>query len=152
MTATPPPRHLPERLPEPGELVQVRTPHWLVEEVTPPPVPGESARVRLACADDTGLGKTIEAGLVARELLLLDDMVLTAFFVQALVFLSLAGCGLRRDPRAALGAQHPTRCRGGARRHGDDSTEEAASLVAPSVVARPACFTRSRGAPALGGA
>ncbi len=51
---------LPERLPEPGELVRVRSRHWLVEEVAPPPAPDHSARVRLACADDDAQGRTIE--------------------------------------------------------------------------------------------
>ena len=43
---------LPERAPEAGELVQVRSRRWLVEEVSEPPAPGESSVVRLACADD----------------------------------------------------------------------------------------------------
>ena len=60
MNPTSSPQHLPERLPEPGELVQVRSRHWLVEEVSLPPVPGQSARVRLACADDDAQGRTIE--------------------------------------------------------------------------------------------
>ena len=64
------PSTLPERTPRVGELVHVRSRQWLVEEVVDPPAPGESARVRLFIADDTGLGKTIEAGLIARELLL----------------------------------------------------------------------------------
>ena len=53
-------RHLPERDPEPGELVQVRTRRWLVDEVAPPPEPGHSARVRLACADDDAQGRVLE--------------------------------------------------------------------------------------------
>ena len=53
-------RHLPERDPEPGELVQVRTRRWLVEEVAAPPRPGHSARVRLACADDDAQGRALE--------------------------------------------------------------------------------------------
>ena len=60
MNPTSSPKRLPERLPEPGELVQVRSRHWLVEEVSLPPVPGQSARVRLACADDDAQGRTIE--------------------------------------------------------------------------------------------
>ena len=54
------PRHLPRRDPEPGELVQVRTRRWLVEETVPAPEPGHSARVRLACADDDAQGRTLE--------------------------------------------------------------------------------------------
>ena len=53
-------RHLPERDPQPGELVQVRTRRWLVDEVVPPPEPGHSARVRLACADDDAQGRVLE--------------------------------------------------------------------------------------------
>ena len=49
---------LPERLPESGELVQVRSRRWLVEEVDaadgPPPV------VRLACAEDDAQGEQLE--------------------------------------------------------------------------------------------
>ena len=60
MNATSSPRFLPERLPEPGELVRVRSRHWLVEEVAPAPAPEQSARVRLACADDDAQGRTIE--------------------------------------------------------------------------------------------
>ena len=60
MTTLPAPGPLPERLPEPGELVQVRSRRWLVEEVVPPPEPGHSARVRLACADDDAQGKTLD--------------------------------------------------------------------------------------------
>ena len=51
---------LPVRLPAIGELVQVRSRRWLVEEVVPPPEPGHSARVRLACADDDAQGQTLE--------------------------------------------------------------------------------------------
>src|SRR5262245_62051258 len=53
-------RALPERLPQPGELVQVRSRRWLVEEVVASPVPGQSALVRLACADDDGQGQVLE--------------------------------------------------------------------------------------------
>src|SRR4051794_36293551 len=49
---------LPERPPEPGELVQVRSRRWLVEEVL------SSGRqcpiVRLACADDDAQGQILE--------------------------------------------------------------------------------------------
>lgn len=51
---------LPERPPTPGELVQVRSRRWLVEEVTAPATPGQTALVRLACADDDAQGETIE--------------------------------------------------------------------------------------------
>ena len=60
MHTTSSPRFLPERLPEPGELVRVRSRHWLVEEVVPPPAPEQSARVRLGCAGDDAQGRTIE--------------------------------------------------------------------------------------------
>ena len=57
MTTT---RLLPERTPTPGELVQVRSRQWLVEEVIPPTTPGQTSLVRLACADDDAQGETIE--------------------------------------------------------------------------------------------
>ena len=41
-------------------MVRVRTRHWLVEEVTPADNPGESSRVRLACADDDAQGQELE--------------------------------------------------------------------------------------------
>ena len=51
---------LPERAPHVGELVHVRSRRWLVEEVVDPPAPGESSRVRLACADDDAQGQSLE--------------------------------------------------------------------------------------------
>ena len=51
---------LPERDPDVGEMVRVRTRRWLVEDVTPAPTPGESPRVRLACADDDAQGQELE--------------------------------------------------------------------------------------------
>ena len=51
---------LPERTPRVGELVHVRSRQWLVEEVVDPPAPGESSRVRLACADDDAQGQSLE--------------------------------------------------------------------------------------------
>jgi len=55
----PTPDLLPTRLPETGELVHVRSRRWLVEEVIPSGVPGEAARVRLACADDDNQGQEL---------------------------------------------------------------------------------------------
>ena len=57
---TAPAATLPERLPEPGELVQVRSRRWLVEEVAAAPAPGQSAVVRLACADDDAQGQALD--------------------------------------------------------------------------------------------
>lgn len=51
---------LPERRPELGELVQIRARRWLVEEVVPPEVPGQSSLVRLACADDDNQGQALD--------------------------------------------------------------------------------------------
>ena len=51
---------LPERAPRVGELVHVRSRRWLVEEIVDPPAPGESSRVRLACADDDAQGQSLE--------------------------------------------------------------------------------------------
>lgn len=53
-------RFLPEHPPKVGDLVHVRSRRWLVEEVTLPPFPGESAIVQLACADDDAQGQTLE--------------------------------------------------------------------------------------------
>ncbi len=50
---------LPERAPEPGELVQVRSRRWLVEEVRPRS-PAQSPLVRLACADDDAQGQALD--------------------------------------------------------------------------------------------
>ena len=50
---------LPERPPEVGELVQVRSRRWLVEEVTPSEIPGASILVTLACADDDAQGQAL---------------------------------------------------------------------------------------------
>jgi len=49
----------PGRVPHVGQLVQVRSRHWLVEEITPPSQPGGSARVSLACADDDNQGQSL---------------------------------------------------------------------------------------------
>jgi len=46
--------------PEVGQLVHVRARTWLVDEVIPPAVPGQSCRVRLSCADDDAQGQTLE--------------------------------------------------------------------------------------------
>lgn len=43
-----------------GDLVQVRSRRWLVEEVIPQEAPGQSAIVRLACADDDAQGQALE--------------------------------------------------------------------------------------------
>jgi superfamily II DNA or RNA helicase len=52
--------HLPESPPQVGQLVQVRSRRWLVEEVVRPPVPGQSSLVRLACADDDAQGQSLD--------------------------------------------------------------------------------------------
>jgi superfamily II DNA or RNA helicase len=49
---------LPERIPEPGELVQVRSRRWLVEQVVQ--ADGTSPVVRLACADDDAQGEALD--------------------------------------------------------------------------------------------
>ena len=59
-TPTTPHPDLPERAPRIGEMVRVRTRRWLVEDVNPAPHPGESPRVRLACADDDAQGQELE--------------------------------------------------------------------------------------------
>ncbi|MDP7386770.1 MAG: hypothetical protein QF593_12150, partial [Nitrospinota bacterium] len=49
-----------EQPPGAGELVQVRSRRWLVEEVVEPGVAGQSPVVRLACADDDAQGQTLD--------------------------------------------------------------------------------------------
>ena len=49
---------LPERAPDIGELVQVRSRRWLVEDVIDC-APGESPVVELACAEDDAQGETL---------------------------------------------------------------------------------------------
>ena len=49
---------LPSRLPEPGELVQVRSRRWLVERVDD--AGGRSPVVWLACADDDAQGEELQ--------------------------------------------------------------------------------------------
>src|SRR5215831_20761012 len=51
---------VPERAPSVGELVQVRSRRWLVEEVVAPDLSGESPLVRLACADDDAQGQELD--------------------------------------------------------------------------------------------
>ena len=58
MTSESPAARLPERPPRIGELVQVRSRRWLVEDVIATE-PGESPRVELACADDDAQGQTL---------------------------------------------------------------------------------------------
>ena len=53
-------RLLPTRDPEVGELIQVRSRRWLVEEVIPSETPGSSSIVRLACADDDAQGQSLD--------------------------------------------------------------------------------------------
>ena len=47
------------KLPEPGQLVEVRSRRWLVERVEERPS-GESALLGLACADDDAQGQPLE--------------------------------------------------------------------------------------------
>lgn len=51
---------LPERPPEPGELVEVRSRRWLVEERIDPAAPGQTCLVRLSCADDDAQGQSLD--------------------------------------------------------------------------------------------
>ena len=52
--------NLPEHPPEVGQLVRVRSRQWLVEEVVPPAEPGQTALVRLSCADDDNQGQSLD--------------------------------------------------------------------------------------------
>lgn len=51
---------LPEQPPKQGDLVQVRSRRWLVEDVIAAEIPGQSALVYLACADDDNQGQTLQ--------------------------------------------------------------------------------------------
>jgi superfamily II DNA or RNA helicase len=53
-------RQLPKTPPAPGQLVQVRSRRWLVEEVVEPLARGQSSLVRLACADDDNQGQSLD--------------------------------------------------------------------------------------------
>src|ERR1700756_4878873 len=48
------------RVPRVGELVQVRSRRWLVDEVIDPISPGQTCVVRLSCADDDAQGQSLE--------------------------------------------------------------------------------------------
>jgi hypothetical protein len=60
LTTPTPNQRLPERLPERGELVLVRSRRWLVEDVIPGSAAGQSALVQLACADDDAQGQSLD--------------------------------------------------------------------------------------------
>ncbi len=47
-------------IPQPGEIVAVRSRHYLVEEVTPPPEPWQQTLVRLSCLDDDAQGTSLQ--------------------------------------------------------------------------------------------
>jgi hypothetical protein len=47
-------------VPRVGELVQVRSRRWLVDEVIEPKSPGQTCVVRLSCADDDAQGQSLE--------------------------------------------------------------------------------------------
>ena len=49
-----------ESIPRPGDLVQVRSRRWIVEDVVDPASPGQTPIVRLACADDDAQGQELE--------------------------------------------------------------------------------------------
>jgi hypothetical protein len=48
------------RVPKVGELVQVRSRRWLVDEIIPPKNSGQTCVVRLSCADDDAQGQSLE--------------------------------------------------------------------------------------------
>jgi hypothetical protein len=67
--AAAPIRRLTSPAPRLGELVQVRSRRWLVDEVIEPKIPGQTSVVRLSCADDGAQGRT---GIPSRGILLVD--------------------------------------------------------------------------------
>ena len=48
-------------VPQPGQVVRVRSRQYLVEGVVPPPEPGHQTLVRLSCLDDDAQGQELEA-------------------------------------------------------------------------------------------
>jgi hypothetical protein len=46
--------------PAPGEIVRVRQRQYLVEDVQPPPEPGEATLVSMSCLDDDAQGEALE--------------------------------------------------------------------------------------------
>jgi len=55
-----PVRRQTSRVPRVGELVQVRSRRWLVDEVIEPKSPGQTCVARLSCADDDAQGQSLE--------------------------------------------------------------------------------------------
>jgi len=53
-------RELPTRPPAVGELVRVRSRRWLVEDVVASQTPGQTSRVKLACAEEDSQGELLE--------------------------------------------------------------------------------------------
>jgi len=53
-------RTFPDRQPRVGELVQVRSRRWLVEEVIESKSPRQTRLVRLSCADDDAQGQSLD--------------------------------------------------------------------------------------------
>jgi len=53
-------QNVPQRQPEVGELVHVRSRRWLVDEVIEPKIAGQTSVVRLSCADDDAQGQSLE--------------------------------------------------------------------------------------------
>ncbi|MDP2958678.1 MAG: DISARM system SNF2-like helicase DrmD [Longimicrobiales bacterium] len=53
-------QQFPDLAPKVGDLVRVRSRHYLVEDVAPPPNPGDSHLLRLACLTDDAQGEALE--------------------------------------------------------------------------------------------
>ncbi|MGB9634193.1 MAG: SNF2-related protein, partial [Chloroflexaceae bacterium] len=83
---------LPAHPPEVGQLVHVRARAWLVDEVIPLALPGQSCRVRLACADDDAQGQTLEV---------LWDYELDRQILQGAAWVDLAARGFDPQERVA---------------------------------------------------
>jgi len=73
--------------PAPGEIVRVRQRQYLVEDVQPPPEPGEATLVSMSCLDDDAQGEALEVlweheidteSLVVRTV----DLAAAAFFAE----------------------------------------------------------------------
>ena len=85
-------RSVPDRQPKVGELVQLRSRRWLVDEVIEPKKSGQTHIVRLSCADDDAQGQSLEV---------LWDYELDRFILEEEGWGDLAGKGFDQSRQFA---------------------------------------------------
>ena len=93
------PRRSACRVPKVGELVQVRSRRWLVDEIIAPKIEGQTSVVRLSCADDDAQGQSLEV---------LWDYELDGFIFEEEGWADLAGKGFDQ-PRQFAAFLHTLR-------------------------------------------